>query len=186
MRRGIRSVPLRRRIFVACEGESEQGYGALLQRIADDQQTPHIFLDLQLIGGGDPLSVVEGAQRREREQSLRYGQFELRAIFLDYDRLGQQPARDARIAAIAAAGNFLLVWQRPCFEGFLLRHLPGCQALRPPTSQLALTAVTQRWPDYRKPMPGARLAMRIAHSEICAATTVEADLKAFLNSINFL
>jgi hypothetical protein len=158
----------------------------LLQRIANDQQRPHIFLDLQVLRGGDPLAVVEAARQKEREQSSKHGEFAFRAIFLDRDRLGQSPARDDQIPAITAAGDFLLIWQRPCFEGFLLRHLPGCEAHQPATSALANAAIRRQWPDYRKPMPQRRLATRIQYDDIRAVAAVEPDLHAFLTAICFL
>lgn len=184
MKRGLRSLPPRRRIFFGCEGEGEQGYGALLQRIANDQPTPTIYLDVQVVKGGDPLAIVETAVQKEREQATRHGNFSVRAIFLDADRLGQSTARDDHIPALIGA-RFMLIWQRPCFEAFVLRHLPGCQALRPSVTALAQTALRQNWPEYRKPMTQLELAKRIGVDQIRAAATVEPDLAVFLQLIGF-
>jgi hypothetical protein len=185
MRRG-RGIPRRVRIFFGCEGESEQGYGALLQHLADEARDPHVALDLQVIGGGDPFAIVEEACRRAKKQAHKYGEFAVRAVLLDRDKLGQTPARDAQIPTLAAANKLLLIWAEPCFEGLLLRHIPGCQTLRPTTSGAARAALLRQWPAYTKPMGSARLITRIGNSEIRAAAAVEPELNTFLRSIQFL
>jgi hypothetical protein len=183
-RRG--SILPRRRIFIGCEGEGEQAYAALLQRIADDCQRPHIALDLQVLGGGDPLALVQAAIQKERGQTKKHGGFRIKAVFIDYDKIGQAPARDREMHALAVANQLQLIWQRPCLEGLLLRHLPGCQGHRPPTSALAFNALQAEWPEYQKPMPARRLSTRIGITEIRAAAIVEPDLNAFLTSIGFI
>jgi hypothetical protein len=185
MRRRRPRIPIRTRIFFGCEGESEQGYGALLQHVADAQGKPHIALDLQVLGGGDPLAIVEEACRRVKKQASKYGEFAVRTVLLDGDRRGQSADRDAQIPPLAAANRLLLIWAEPCFEGFLLRHLPGCQTLRPMTSSNSLASLRQRWPAYTKPMTQVRLATRIGSNEIRAAGTVEAGLDLFLRAIKF-
>jgi hypothetical protein len=186
MRRGRARIPPRIRVFFGCEGESEQGYGALLQHLADAVRKPHVTLDLQVIGGGDPLAIVEEASRRAKKQAHKHGEFAVRAVLLDRDKLGQTPGRDAQIPALAAANGLLLIRAEPCFEGLLLRHLRGCQALRPATSADALAALLRQWPEYAKPMSRARLITRIGHNEIRAAATVEPELYSFLRAIKFL
>jgi hypothetical protein len=186
MRGGIRRIPPRRRIFVGCEGEGEQGYGALLQRLADDRQQPHVFLDLHVCGGGDPLAALEATCATARQRARKYGEFAIRVLFVDSDKLGQFPTRDARINPLAARERFWIVWQRPCFEAFLLRHLPSCQSRRPPTAAAALDALRREWPEYTKPMSRMRLGPRIRLDEIRAAATVEPDLRAFLTAIGLL
>ncbi len=59
MKRRRATIPVRRRIFLGCEGESEQGYGALLARLAEDCGLDLAFQPVLLRpGGGDPLDLV--------------------------------------------------------------------------------------------------------------------------------
>jgi hypothetical protein len=102
-----------------------------------------------------------------------------RAVLLDADKLGQAPARDARARELAAAATISLVWQRPCHEALLLRHLEGCRDLRRPTSDLSLQELRRRWPDYDKGMPAGRLATRIGANELRRVLQVEHELAAF-------
>lgn len=108
------------------------------------------------------------------------------AVLMDADRLGQSPNRDAQIAAIAQAARIQIIWQRPCHEALLLRHLEGCQQLRPQTSAQALADLRQRWPEYVKGMPALRLADQIDHGAIERVLAVEAELAAFLAGIGYI
>ncbi len=181
-------IQQRRRVFLGCEGESERGYGALLHRLLEARRQD-IHLDVVLLrpGGGDPLALVELAQRliteRERKRDAPYV---VRAVLLDADRLGRAPERDARIREIAAVAKLRLIWQHPCHEALLLRHLENCRDLRPPTTEEAALQLTRRWPEYVKGLPAMRLAQRIGEKEVMQALQVELELAAFLTDIGFL
>ena len=54
-------VPRRKRIFVGCEGESEQGYAALLQRFAEERGAA-VHADAKVVPrAGNPLTLVSRA-----------------------------------------------------------------------------------------------------------------------------
>jgi hypothetical protein len=187
MRRRRPTIPQRRRIFLGCEGESERGYGALISRLLETQRRDvHLQVVLLKPGGGDPLALIERADKLilagERKSESPYLH---RAVLIDDDRLGQAPARDAQIASIAQSARIRVIWQRPCHEALLLRHLDGCQHLRPPTSSHALAELRQRWPEYVKGMPALRLADRIDASAIRRVFAVEAELAAFLSELGY-
>lgn len=180
--------PQRVRIFVGCEGESEQGYVALLQRLADAAGLA-IHLDTVVLqpGGGDPLAIVELAVRRMTQREQQSGMdFAHRAILLDADKRGLQRQRDDSAAVIAAGAGMTLIWQEPCHEALLLRHLPNCAQLRPPQTRVAGQQLVQRWPDYRKPMSAARLAQRIDAASLAQVRAVEGTLAGFLVAIDLL
>ena len=182
-----RIIPQRRRLFVGCEGESEQGYVALLARFADQARLA-VHLDAVLLqpGGGDPLALVERAAAHADERSERRGAYERRFVLLDRDKYGQAPDRDQRIAALADAAALNLIWQRPCFEALLLRHLEGCAQLRPPSTPLAEAQLRQRWADYEKALPASRLAARLDLAAVKRVAHVEPDLAALLTVIGLL
>jgi hypothetical protein len=178
------SVPPRLRIFFGCEGESERGYAAFLGEILQSNGC-HVHLDAVLLTGGDPLALVELARRRIIENERNRGRYAIRAVLLDADRLGQTPARDARIEPIVAAANLRLIWQRPCHEALLLRHLDGCRDRKPANAALAEQELTRHWPDYEKGMSARRLAVRLSARELRQALDVERDLAAFLTDLGF-
>jgi hypothetical protein len=187
MRRRRQVIPQRRRVYLGCEGESERGYGARVSRLLENRRRDvHLHVDLLRPGGGDPLALVELARRRiaegERKSESLYVH---RAVLMDADRLGQSPQRDVQMFLIAQNGNIQIIWQRPCHEALLLRHLPGCQQLQPPTPAQALTELRQHWPDYAKGMPAIRLADQIDHAALRRVLQVEPELAAFLADIGY-
>ncbi|HEX8387964.1 MAG TPA: RloB domain-containing protein [Sphingomonas sp.] len=180
-------LPQRRRLFVGCEGESEQGYVALLARLAEAARLG-VHLDAVLLqpGGGDPLALVERAAAYAVQRSLRRGNYECRFVLLDRDKHGQTPERDSRIAAIAESARLHLIWQQPCHEALLLRHLEGCSQLRPPTTPIAIEQLRQRWAGYEKATPAARLADRLDRPALARAAQVEPDLAVLLTTIGLI
>lgn len=59
MRKARSSIPLRRPVFVGCEGESESGYVGLLQDMIREANVPvHLLIADLGIGAGDPLARV--------------------------------------------------------------------------------------------------------------------------------
>ena len=176
--------PQRVPIFVGCEGESERGYVAFLGRLAE-QAGLAVHLDPLVLqpGGGDPLAIVELAVKRLSQGRRKQTVYAAHFVMLDRDKWGQAPARDAQVAGVAARAGLSLIWQDPCHEAVLLRHLEACGALRPQTTALAEAALTQRWPAYLKPMDGAALAKRLDHAALLRAIDVEPELGLLINMI---
>lgn len=179
-------IPPRRRIFLGCEGESERGYAALLSRLVEARhQRTHLEGVLLRPGGGDPLALVELAIDLARRKAGRDTPWAAKAILLDTDTLGRAPDRDATARRRAAVEGFRLIWQTPCHEGLLLRHLAETQALRPANPQVAQAELLRRWPDYRKGMAAVRLAGRITEDDVRRAAAGNEDLAVFLVDIGF-
>lgn len=178
-------IPQRRRIFVGCEGESEGSYVALLGRLSEDRNC-HVHLDRANLRGGDPLAIVEAAVREFRSRVRRRGPYAAQAVFLDADRRAIAPERAGLATDLATRFNITLIWQEPCHEAFLLRHLPDCERLRPPTAQAAMMELQRRWPDYEKAMPAVSLATRLSLDAVLRAAAVEASLRDFLIAIGLL
>jgi hypothetical protein len=188
MRRASRrTVPLRRRVFLGCEGESERGYGARLRDLLNARrQDVHLDVVLLKPGGGDHLALAERAVRRLQD-SKRKGEaaYEIRAILLDSDQRGAVRERDEKLYALVKLHDIRLIWQEPCHEAFLLRHLEGCGTRRPTTAAQALQDLCQQWPAYDKGLPAMRLAERIGEAELHRVRVIEKDLAAFLQMIGF-
>lgn len=177
----------RRRVFLGCEGASELGYAAFLAHLARERRLPlHIDGVLLQPGAGDHCALVERAIDLLRENVRRDGPYEHRAILLDSDRLGRSPERDARARRLAEEARLLLIWQEPCYEALVLRHLDGCATLRPPTAGEALRLLRQRWGDYAKATPARRLVERLDEASLRRAVQVEPELARFLRLIRLI
>jgi hypothetical protein len=179
-------IPQRKRVFLGCEGESEQSYGRLLQDLLNARHR-RIHLDTVLLrpGGGDPLALVELAARKMAQNERRAGPYAARAVLLDRDRIGQAPDRDAQLVVVAQRAQLHLIWQEPCHEAVLLRHLPDCDGRRPATTRQAETDLVRAWPTYQKGLPAARLAERLHEASVLQAGAVEPLLAAFLDLVEF-
>lgn len=176
--------PQRRRIFVGCEGVSERGYVTCVNDLLQ-QQHKGFHLDAEVLGGGDPLSLVKKAvrqiQNRNRTRELDKGRF----IFLDSDKNESLREQTQQAKELAQSHSIVLVWLDPCFEAFLLRHLPGCERVKPATSQEAMTRLRQHWPDYNKGLPAMDLKKRINRAAVLRVAEFHEGLRTFLTTIKF-
>lgn len=178
-------IPQRKPIFIGCEGESEQGYAGFLQDLIFDGDL-HVHLNIELLKAGDPLARIELAIRRLSQLRKTRSIFADKFVLLDTDQLALSAARANRARELATANDIRIVWQEPCFEAMLLRHLPGRTAHRPPTSLAAHNAICQEWPQYEKPMSRAELAKKIDREGVTRASGVENDLMALLRCIGLM
>jgi hypothetical protein len=177
-------IARRKRIFFACEGESEQSYGTLLHRLIEHEG--HIHIDAIIPhGGGDPLSIVQHSIRVCKGRELRGSSYSAKAVLLDSDRMGENLERDRQIEPLARQHGLHIIWQKPCHEAFLLRHIASHHARRPATSKEALDTLIEAWPDYQKGSPTTFLLKYIGLDEIALACKIEVEFASLLNFIRY-
>lgn len=184
MRRRIPYIPQRRAVFVGCEGASEVSYAGFLQNLLlAEGHSVHLVVHDLGSGAGDPLARIGMAVRRlEHLRRTRLAPAE-RFVLLDFDQAERDPLRARDAQRLAEANSIVIVWQRPCFEAILLRHLDGCTTYRPQGTPAAQRALTKEWPGYRKPMTRVELARRIDREAILRAAGVEPELAMLLECI---
>jgi hypothetical protein len=171
--------PQRRRVFVGCEGESEQSYVAVVQRLLDPGAALHLVA--RVLNGGDPLAIVESALKAIRAENAKGREpFARRFVFLDSDLRRLKPERDARCLALAAKEGITLVWQAPCHEATLLRHLEGCETRRPATTAASMESLKRAWPEYKKGMAAQDLESRIDLEALRRAIRSRNEIAVFL------
>ena len=185
MPRAFGHRPQRRRFLVACEGDSEVGYAAFLQRLADDSGLA-IHLDIRRCHGGDPLAIVETAVRELNTRRTRRGAYVGQTIFLDADRRDDVPERTVRADRLILGHEFHGIWSDPAFEALLLKHLDGCEHLLPATSALALQQLQDRWPGFYKGMSANELGATLDLAAVTRAAAVLGSLRAFLSGIQLI
>ena len=185
MPRGPSHRSQRRRFFVACEGDSEGGYAAFLQGLAHDLGLG-IHLDIRPCQGGDPLAIVETAVSELKLRSRRRGAYAGQVIFLDADRRDDVPDRTSRADRLILEEGFTAVWSEPAFEALSLKHLDGCEELKPATSALALQQLQNHWQGFRKGMTARDLRARLDRAAVERAASVLPELRGFLTEIQLL
>lgn len=182
--RGHQRIP-RTRFYVGCEGKSELAYLGLLRDIFEGAGIlVHVEPD-NLHPAGDPLRRIEAAIRRSDEKEKKHGSYAHRFVLMDRDQIADDPQRAAQIDALAHRHQIKLIWQRPCHEAMLLRHLTGHHNDEPPTSPLAQNALANVWPNYRKPMEKRDLARMIDLEAFQRAMAVEPELRHFAECLGF-
>jgi len=183
-RRG--AIPQRRRIFLGCEGESERSYGRRLFALVEaHHHRVHLEAVLLRPGGGDPLTLLGRAIDHILLQKRTRSGYAHHAVLLDSDLRGLRADRDEEATRLAHRYRIRLIWQDPCHEAFLLRHLEGCDHLRPATVQEARIELARRWPTYQKARTSTQLAGLIDAVAVRRAAAVEPDLAILLDAIDF-
>lgn len=180
-------IPQRMPVFVGCEGESEAAYVALLQEMAlENGAHVHVHIEALTPGVGDPLARVQRAINRLDRLRGRRTPFAHTFVLLDADQLQLNLDRAHRARQMAEGANLSMIWQEPCHEALLLRHLEGRTDRRPTTSPLALQALQRDWPDYRKPMTRHDLRQRLDLAAVRRAGARHHDLSALLTVLGLL
>ena len=176
----------RRRIFIGCEGESERSYAALLQKLLD-ARARRFHLDAVVLnpGAGDPHELVRRAIARASHLAERHGAHAFRAVLRDADRHDAASLLGRRTTELAHESDMALIWQEPCHEALLLRHLRGCRDLRPSTSPEALKVLLRHWPAYRKAMPAVSREAMLDEAAVLRAAEVEPALRSLLRFVGF-
>ena len=179
----VRRKP-RKRVFLGSEGISERNYGQYLRIIADKHNL-QIHLDCDYtIGGGDPLTIVEESIKLLNRNTTRHGEYWVKAIMLDSDKLGDKAARDNLIPTLIKRNNIKLIYSTPNFEALLLRHFRGCENRIPPAKK-SLNELRKVWPNYTKGVDANSLYRQLREDGLWRAVNVEDDLRDFLKSIGF-
>jgi hypothetical protein len=179
-------IKQRRRVLLGCEGDSERSYGNLLSTLLEDRHQD-VHLDVVLFRGGDPLKLVERADEHISENSRKgFSSYSSLWLLLDSDRCDEDKDRHKQAVQLSASIDLTLIWQNPCHEAFLLRHIDGCDKIRPKTCAESQTKLTNEWKNYQKGMSTRRLEGLLKREDIMRAAAVEKDLCALLTNIGFI
>ncbi|WP_408498953.1 RloB domain-containing protein [Paraburkholderia xenovorans] len=178
-------IPQRKRIFIGCEGESERSYTALLQQLLGSHAEFHLVAEV--LNGGDPLALLESAEKAlRRDRALARDPFFQRFVILDSDLRGRSAHRDELCLRIARNLGIHLIWQDPCHEAVLLRHLLDCERRRPPTSRESEEQLRAVWPTYVKNFGRDRLSERIDVAALLRVHREEPELAILLRLIKLV
>jgi hypothetical protein len=175
--------PQRSRVFIGCEGKSELGYAAFVSRILESVRKDKALDNVDL-RGGDPLALIQRAVSEIHVRGKRQ-RYSLRFLLLDADRIGVHPQRDAQLFATAQKNQIFVVLQDPCFEGMLLRHLPGMGKQRPKSTSQAKSLIAANWPNYSKPLSADQIRAQIKLPEIQAVRKIDPRLDEFFDLLGF-
>ena len=152
--------------------------------IADAHSLPIHIDSKYVMGGGDPLNVVEESIKLMKRNSRNHGDYLVKAVMLDSDKLGDALNRDNKIKRIAADHDVKLIYSIPKIEAFLLRHFRGCENKKPP-AKTAISELKKVWPEYYKTIDARSIYKKLGEDGLQRACTVENSLRDFLIGIGF-
>lgn len=184
MVRGI--IPIRRPVFIGCEGESEQAYCIVLGDLIK-QTVNNVHLEATLLGegAGSPLAKIKKAIKKIEHFETTRSKFWKKAVLIDSDIVDSNVEQKTQTEILASSHAIRIIWQQPCHEAFLLRHLPYCTQLRPANTLLASRELVRKWPNYQKPMSSIQIAKCINRAGLTQAISVEAEFREFLNELGW-
>lgn len=174
-------IERRKRIFLGCEGESEQAYGAFLQRLCDNAGLSVQIVARNLQPAGDPTAIARRAVASAIAENAK-APITARAILIDADRLADLADRGQAAQRLLDQARFITIWQHPDHEGFLLRHLPGHGMDDPPRGR-SFEALQAVWPRYHKAMASRDLGLMLDHDAILRAGRFVPEFQKLLQMI---
>ena len=181
-----RIIPSRRPVFLGCEGESEQAYCIVLGDIIK-QTVNNVHLEAMLLGegAGNPLAKMKKAIKKIEQYERTRSKFWKKAVLIDSDVIDHDLEQKILTENLASSRGIRIIWQQPCHEAFLLRHLPNCSQLRPPATVLAGRELGMKWPSYKKPMSSIQIAKKINLNGLFQVSAVEPEFRTFLTEIGW-
>ena len=172
-------VPRRKQIFVGCEGQSERSYVAFLGMLAKDAGL-HVHLETRILNGGDAKTcvtkAVSEAVKYRTGNSSKIPAF----ILVDTDRAD---GHKSNIVALAKAQQLTVIWQVPCHEALMLRHLAGHENDKPANCNLALASLSTLWKSYAKGLASRQIASVLDQKGVFRAASVTPELQQLLGEI---
>ena len=182
---GRQLIPLRKRFFLGCEGESERSYVKFLYDLAKSKDKA-VHLDAQLLREGDPLSRIEFAIKIVKKSEIEHGRYSAKFVILDHDQYGLDPRRTRRAEDISKENEIAIVWQRPDHEGFLCRHFEHLRDRQILNKREATSTLEVAWPNYEKNQTAIQIQKILSIKHVLGAADTLPEFKRLLAAIGFL
>lgn len=173
---------IRKRFFLAVEGESEQSLVRWLQTLSEKEL--HVHLDAVPLGGGGFKSMLNKAVRLHKRH-CRIGVYQERFLIIDRDREERGDWSIEELRHEADKHNFIVCVQNPNHEGLLLRMMPGLEHEIPDTASVN-ARLRARWSIYAKPMNAQALGRRFSLDDLLRVARVDTDLASLLKKIGLM
>lgn len=133
------------------------------------------------------MAILEEAEKiaikREEKHSRKFWK---KAVFLDADLRVEDSLKTHKADKIIEQSGFIPVWSKPCLEALLLNHFPGCENLKPTTSNLAEQELKRHWKDYNKPITASEYFSKFDITDIERAARTNSDLLRFLKEVGLI
>lgn len=180
------TITIRKRIFVAVEGDSERSFIRWLQELCD-QSGLHVHLDPILLHGGGYETMLTTAvdQGKRREASKSKATCSILLVDSDRAQNGDDPWSKTKLREKALKNKFIVCFQDPKHEGILLRMHPGGEGLKLNSCDTD-KLLERKWKTYKKPVDAQLLRSKFALEDLLRAAQVDEELKKLLITIGLM
>lgn len=172
-------IAVKKRFFLAVEGDNEQSIVKWYQRLCDQAQL-NLHLDCEPLGGGgyekwlnETVRLQKKNERKTAEQAI---------LLVDEDRAlrGDDSWSIDKLKEEARKKHIMVCVQHPNAEGFFLRLFPGKENLQPSPQQVN-RLLKKEWPDYDKSLVNAEvIAKKFTLRDLLRLSKFDADLNEFM------
>lgn len=171
---------IRKRIYFAVEGESEQSFIKFLQQISD-QNNIHVHLDCEVLGGGGYKTMMERAITYRSRSEKKKGKTKIPILIVDTDRAEKHEDGWTlkKLTSEANKHHFDICFQKPNLEGLLLRMFPGNEDVYVSASS-ANRQLLKAWRNYEKPADSRTLMNKFSHDDLIRTAKSDSDLRGLL------
>lgn len=172
-------IPLRKRFFVGCEGESERSYVKFLSDLSKTQNKA-VHLDSHILKEGDPLSRLQLAIKIIKRSEAKHGPYSAKFVFCDFDQYELAPARTQLAESRCKENGIKMIWQRPDHEGLLCRHFDRLRNRQLLNKRESFAALQQAWPNYEKNQTAQQIQRVLSMENVLGAAQALPDFKELI------
>jgi hypothetical protein len=170
-------------VFWGCEGLSEENYAVFLNSLFKRNRIPVSLRKISLGKAGSVLAKIHSAKKRLEVEKRKDTKFKDRYIVMDIDVIGDDSNQVNEAEREALRHKITILWQRPCFEGFLIKHFEEIKDRSPSNCRDAEVVLKTVWADFKKPESVQRLTQKLDfYTNIKSLLTVEAEFKRVFES----
>ena len=165
-------------VFWGCEGKSEENYAVFLNRLFDRELIPFRLNAFNLGEAGSVAAKIHAAKKKLGNEKSKGSRFKKQFLVMDVDLIKDNPTKRSEAEKEALKHKITILWQRPCFEGFLIKHFEDEKDRNPPNCREAEIILKSLWPDYDKPESVQRLTKKLQlNPHVKSLLTVDPDFK---------
>lgn len=178
-----RLIKIRKRFFIAGEGQSEQSFMKWLQVLTDEKYLS-CHLDYKSLDGGGYESMINKAIKL-RQRGLTKGAYKGSFLIVDADRSERGDWSLKQLRSEAAQHQIQVCVQKPNHEGLLLHTLCG-EARLNLTAGEAKKRLERMWPEYEKGLDARTLSQKLSFEKLLLIAKEDEDLKVLLTAIGLI
>lgn len=178
-------IPLRKRFFIGCEGQSEQSYVKFLYDLSKAQHKA-VHLESHVLKEGDPLARLQLAIKIIKRSEALHGRYSAKFMLFDFDQYDLAPERTRLAENIGQENGIDLIWQRPDHEGLLCGHFDHLKNRHFLDKRESLAALLKAWPTYQKNQTALQIQRMLSLEHVLCAARSLPDFKKLIVAIGMV